>query len=224
MASKLRRFTDAIAEMLAPDGFSIGKVFRDYIPFRKEQNGLLLEYNFDVLAKYGLQVEARIRVRHHQTEEIFNRILPPESTEPDAALRTSTVYASVGRVVVWKQPFWHIFKDPLIARVRLYEENDVAKAVEKQRKLYDRYVRDAFAEVGSLSAIEQHLNRDISKDALYAENRYIRATRGIVTAKLCGRQDLPQLIASHRAALVKHKYADKMDAYDKLATRLQSES
>lgn len=222
MGPKLRQFIDAIAETVAPDGFSIGKIAGDYIPFRKEQAGFQWEYYFDV-SKNGSRVEARISVRHRQTEEIFNRILPPESKSPGAALRTSTLYASVGRIAAWKQPFWNPFKDPLASRTHLYEASDVAKAIEKQRKLYFKYVRDAFAETSSLEAIERHLNQNISKEALYSESRFFRATRGIITGKIGDRADLAQIIAAHRAILVKRKYNDKLDAYDKLAEQLQGE-
>ncbi len=66
------------------------------------------------------------------------------------------------------------------------------------------------------------LNVRMRKEALYAENRFHRATRGVIVASFLQPPDFEDLARAHRSFVAQPRFGNDLNAYDRLVEKLRS--
>jgi hypothetical protein len=176
---------EALEPSLAPLGFKLAKGKKWFV---RRSPGRTETFQVVVLNdKQGFRVSPSVGVRFDDVEDIFHRT---SGYEPEYQKDTATVGVDLWRVH-GKEGF----------QIPLSTESDVPAVASRLLTIFRAQAEPFFARFNSLSAVDAALNERPTEPSTVKVLPWLRASTGAIAARLTGREDYDQLVATYRSVL-----------------------
>jgi hypothetical protein len=155
----------------------------------------------------GLRVTPTAAIRFHKVEEIFHLSSNfPRKYQND----THTIVSEIWR--------WLGSKDSYQYKIR--SDSDIVPVARNLILDFNQKALNYFQKYSSLKQIDSLLNDDPHQDSVHQIMDYARCSRGIITAKLCHRDNYHELASIYRERMRKQDKGFYLDLFENLLTHL----
>lgn len=201
-------FLRTLGGALVDYGFDHSDRFEGFI--RETDGRVLIFYVKLLVVAPGFKVEPAVGIRFEQVEDIFHR---SSGFEPEYQGTTPTIGAGIGE---------------LTRRGRyvlaLPNMDAISGVVSELTGVFTSVARPYYEAYGSLAAVDAALNEHPETRSVHRASEWLRASTGLIVARLVGRSNYSDLVAIYRRRVAKMNSGFYSPQYEALVQRLDQDS